>query len=557
MKKTLSLALALMLLLSLFTVSTAFAEEKRKLTIGGDVDISNIFEWDVYKKAQEDLNIEIDFTFYSEDSFNAMLAGNDMPDIVLSKNKTTKILDNNLAMDLTPLLEEYAPNILGETYAEALTLTKEMMGGEENAVYVLCPVVGPHVWNGGTYMTERGYAVHWEYYKEIGCPPINNDDEYIEVLKAMYANHPTTEDGSPTYLIGINSTYRQMGGFRACFLSGVDLNYWSSSYLYYADIFDNELVNCYTDVDRSAYWIDMEFYNKIYRTGLFDMDAFTMTSDEYNAKIAKNQYMGLFVDYADDYVIVPTPAANVYTNIMLSLGNAPASIIFIPQNSDNWQLALEFLNYIYNPDFSREAYSGVQGKDWDYDENGVPSLTEESIAAIAAGDEYWASNGNGYGIRMYTISGYNPAMLHPDGYPMNLAMTPEALIATQDELMRDYCEVYDVEFWHDAFAKAGAKDFRNSAQQIGAAITEIPMEIQRILTTCDDIMYTAMPSLIMAESDEEFAELREEVLAELAAAGQEEAWAWYSAAWEAPRAIFNDLLAEAVPAAGLELYPVE
>lgn len=557
MKKMLSLTLSLLLLLSLCSGFSALAEEKRVLTIGANGELSQIFDWDVYKKAEEDLNLTIDFTFYTEDSFNAMLAGGDMPDIVVSNGMTNKILDNGLALDLAPLLEEYAPNILGDTYAQALTLTRELMGGEEDAVYVLCPTIGPLLLYGGNYLTCRGYVVNWEYYKEIGCPPINNDDEYLEVLKQMHEKHPTTEDGSPTYLMGSLNTLWYMGGFRASFLSGIDLNPWSSPYLYYADIFDNELINCYTNLERSAYWADMEFYNKVYRTGIFDMDLFTMTRDEFTAKADKGQYMGLHENQFDGYIVIPSTGANVYTNILLPMGNAPSDILFIPANSDNWQLALEFLNYVYDPDFARLAYSGVQGKDWDYDENGVPSMTAESMAAIAAGDEYWSITGNGYSQRWHNFSAYNPSTLHPDGYPMNLTMSPESLAATQDEEMLDFCKVYGVDFWYDAFVKAGVKDFRNSAEQISAAITDVPMDIQRILSTCDDILYTAMPSLIMAESDEEFASIRDEVLAELESAGQEEAWAWYSEQWEAPRALFNELLAEAVPAAGLELYPVD
>jgi putative aldouronate transport system substrate-binding protein len=559
MKKMLSVVLTLALVLTLAPGLLAMAEAPRVLTIGSNLEFSRIFEYDAYKKAQEDLNIKIDFTYYPEDSFSAMLAGGDMADIMVVGETVNKaqILNNKLAMNLAPYLEEHAPNLLGKTYAQALELSRELMGGEEKGVYVICPTVGPHCWNGGTYMTQRGYVVNWEYYKSIGCPPINNDDEYIAVLKQMHEKHPVTEDGSPTYLMGVRSTMYFMGGFRACFRSDIALNPWTTPYQYYANIFTNELVNCYSDVERSSYWADMEFYNKVYRAGNFDVDVFTMTADEYAAKTNKGQYMGIYAAYNKGYVVVPSPGMVTYTNIMLPLGNCPGEISFIPANSENWELALEFINYIYDPDFVRLSYSGVQGKDWDYDANGVPSLTEESIAAIAAGDEYWTSNGNGYGQRYHAFSAYNPATLHPDGYPLNLAMKPDALRASQNEVMQDYCEVYNVDFWLDAFTKIGVKDFRNSAEQIGAAITEVPMDIQRILTTCNDILYTSMPMLVMAQSDEEFNAVRDEVLAEIEAAGQAEAWAWYQNAWEAPRELFNKLLAESVPAAGLELYPVE
>jgi hypothetical protein len=39
---------------------------------------------------------------------------------------------------------------------------------------------------------KRGYVVRWDYYKELGYPPINNEDDYLSVLQQMHENHPFT-----------------------------------------------------------------------------------------------------------------------------------------------------------------------------------------------------------------------------------------------------------------------------------------------------------------------------------------------------------------------------
>ena len=46
---------------------------------------------------------------------------------------------------------------------------------------------------------KRGYVVRWDYYKELGYPPVNNEEDYLKVLRQMHENHPFTEDGYPTY----------------------------------------------------------------------------------------------------------------------------------------------------------------------------------------------------------------------------------------------------------------------------------------------------------------------------------------------------------------------
>lgn len=551
MKRTLSFVLSLLLILTLF--SAVEAEERRVLTMGGKNSFTDFLNFDAWQKLQDDLNITIEYTCYNADSYSAMLAGGELPDIILGGNDIDIVLAGHLAMDLSPYLDEL-PNLTGPLYGPTLELTRDLFGGEDRALYVFCPVIGQHVWNGGTYMVERGYSVNWEYYKEIGCPSFTNDDEYIEILKEMQENHPTTEDGSPTYLFGVQGTLSMMGGFRASFLADIAQNPWTT-YLYRPSIYDNHLINNYTDIENSCYWTDMEFYNKIYREGLWDVDCFTMTSDEYTAKKEKGQYMGVEQATRSQsiYLVVPTSNETLYANVILPLGNAPGNYTFISANTKNLDLCIEYLNYLYDPDFERLIYSGVQGKDWDYDENGIPSLTEESIAARAAGDLYWSEAGNGYGYRWHVVNAYNPAVTHPDGYPMDLSYTTETLTKMQTAQQLEFCEQFDVDFWLEAFKNVGTQDFLHDAKSlIVSSIIDIPMDIKRTLETCNDIMYTAMPKLIMAENDEEFAAIRDEVLKELADVNEEAAWEWYCEAWQAPMEQANATIDSMIAELGIE-----
>ncbi len=554
MKKALCTLLALLCMLSAMT-GVALAEEPRVLTIGSAAALNEFWNYDVFKKMQEELNMTIEYTYYSGDSFNAMLAGGEMPDIVISRKNIQMLLDNELCMNIAPYLEEYAPEMLNEYYGPYVELSKEMMGGEEKAMYIIMPTVGIHNYMGYSGLTKRGYIVNWEYYKEIGCPEIKNDEDYLNVLYQMWQNHPTADDGTPSYMMGVEGNLGDLS-YRACFLKDVAVNQWCP-YFYKNDIFTNELVNCYTNTERSNYWYDMAFYNKVYRMGGFDPATFTDTGDEYSAKCDKNTYMGTY--YGDtNMATVPSEGALLYNNLLLGLGNCPSYFSFVSRDCDDIDLALAFYNYIYNIDFAREWYSGVEGKDWNYDENGVPSLTAEAMAARAAEDPYWTGEGNGYGLREYYISGYNPAVKGADGYPLDLSFTRESAIACQSELELDICEIYGVEYYYDAYENAGMLDFRNDAgETISATITNVPKDIQRILQSCNDILFSYAPALIMSESDEEFAEIQADVLAELKAVGEEEAWEWYSAAWETPKNIFNEYFAEALPAAGFELYTAE
>jgi len=554
MKRILSIALTLMLALSLFA-GAAVAEEPRVLTIGHNLWMDgDWWEFDVFKQVQEELNMTIEVIEYNDDSFNAMLAGGDLPDIVITNIKMSNILNNKLAMNIAPYVEEDAPNMLGDAYSSVMKASQEFMGDGEGGIYIICPTAGIHNYDGGLSMPSRGYIVNWERYKAIGCPTISNDADYLEVLKQMWEANPTTEAGDTTFMFGLTGKLSTMGGYRSSFTKDVSLNHWCT-YNYKNNIFTNDVVNCYTDVENSAYWADMRFYNAIYRMGGLDIDSFTMTSDEYSAKVEKQQYMGLYYTTNTNYVVVPSTGANFYANVVMLTGQAPTYYSFIAADSENWDLALKFYNYIYDLDFARTAYSGVQGKDWDYDANGVPSMTDEALAARAARDPYWTADGNGYSVRLFNVTGYNQGVLHTDGYPLDLSMTAEARVASQNDLQRDVAATYGVELWSDAYTKLeGLSDYRNSAEGLSGAIADMPMDMQRILESCNDVLYTSMPMLVMAESDEEFAAVQEEVLAEIAALGEAEVWEWYVAEWEKVRPSYNALVAEQVRTYGFEPY---
>ena len=155
-----------------------------------------------------------------------------------------------------------------------------------------------------------------------------------------------------------------------------------------------------------------------------------------------------------------------------------------------------------------------------------------------------------YGLRNTTLCA--------DGYPVDLTLMPEMWKATQNHLMADMCEVYGTEYYYQIFEKMGVKDFRNDfGENITACVSEVPADILRIIEACNDVMYTAMPELVMAETDEEFAAIRDDVLAQLKDLDEEKAWNWYKENWEAPKNYFNSILDSVLDYYGLEKYVVE
>lgn len=554
MRKITTLFLAILMTLSLLP-AFATAEEPRVVTIGSaSVFIEDWLEQEVMQILQNDLNVKIEYNFYDRDKFNLMLAGGELPDIVIGLQEyLPTIIQNKMALNLDTVKEKM-PYLNGEIFAARNGLVRTLLGGEDQELLFAAPGLGPERVGAGK-IPGRGYTIRWDYYKEIGSPPINNDEDYLNAFIEIAKLHPTHEDGSPLYAIGhYNDLFRFY--MRAAYLKDVAVNPWTfNNYLYMAGFDDCVLYNGYTNTERSAFWKDMAFYNKLHREGLFDLDSFTMTYDDWIAKVRSGRYLGEIYNYNVLYneqvksdpntlagnVVIPSEGALVHANKLNLTGNAPTNYLFISKNAKNMDAAIDVLDYLHNPDYIRTVFSGVQGKEWDYDENGVPQLLEETILRRSENDTAWQKTGFGRGtVAMWNMA--QPTARHPDGYSYDLMEEPANRALGLAPLYIDYDEhynsVYPGAVLMDLVAEGKTLDLSSDyAQTVAVGVNEIPMDIKRIMDTCNDIIYRAMPKLIMAKDDAEFAAIQAEIIASIEQADEATAWAWCEAEFNRVKAL--------------------
>ncbi|MGI6653689.1 MAG: hypothetical protein ACOX55_06230 [Christensenellales bacterium] len=519
-----------------------------------------------FVKLKEDHNITVDWQFYDDDKFALLLAGGNLPDVVLPRQvNLSSIIENGLALNLDPLLEQYAPNLAGETFSASLALSRKMLGGANGELYFLPVGLGMESAL-PSETTSRGYRVRWDLYKQLGCPEINSDDDYIKIIKDMVALYPQTEDGRTVYGMGL---YDRLNAWytRAAWVKDVALCIWTfTGSQYMATLEDTTLINGYMNTERSAFWTDMSFYNKLYSEGLLDPDSFIMTADENNSKLIAGQYVaapfagaGLYNERrkADPntlvgLVSVPSANAIVPARKLQVSGGMPTDCIFVARNTQNWEAALTMLNFFADPDVVRMTYNGIRGRDWDYDVNGVPYLTESALADRATytyGTEEYVKATGIYG-QIYSFTMFQGTAIAPDGYIYNIAQMPAERVRSLSPLYRDVADTQGVSRPSEAFMNlvydgTTIDNLNDYAQLVAVGISDIPMDIQRIMNNLNDILYNAIPSLVMAESEEEFLSVREQVLANLVAADEATAWAWCESAFNASKEIMKPLFEEA------------
>lgn len=578
MKKLLALILTLCMILPLLGGVSALAEEPITLTIASTGDRTNVFDGEyqkwVFKHIEEDLNIKLKFIQLTSESYAAMLASGDLADIVLNAD-IDQIREAGLALNVEPYLEEYVPNALKGSAAPTFALFSELQTNGNGIFFLPCGIGYNGVGYANTF-NNRGYTVRWDYYKELGCPKITNDDDYLQVLIQMQKNHPVTEDGYTTYLYGSSN----FNGYDVAFHTDLSLDYWAK-HRYQNNIFSNEVYDGYLDPDHSMAWAAIEWLNKVWRAGkdngTFDEDLFTITTDEYKVKASRGQYMGLFQgrsellkesvkkdpDSISGYCNIPDAPSNYYTNVYMLMGNGSKYMGFIYKDSPNWEAALKLYNCMYDPDYMRIAWIGEQGVSWDYDENGVPQMTEFGIQQLK---EYSkdSSNKENYFYRCcndpYSILGLRNNVSHPDGYPLDFyTVSREYAIAnTTDNVAKDMCEWYGVELITDAFYAAGNFDFRNDCgEAISTVMNGLDSDQLRVLTSAQEVIESYRGAMITADTEEEFNMLLEHALEEIKDLGEADVFAVYKEQWDKVADLMRVQIFEAQSANGREPYTEE
>ena len=143
---------------------------------------------------------------------------------------------------------------------------------------------------------------------------------------------------------------------------------------------------------------------------------------------------------------------------------------------------------------------------------------------------------------------FQNSYLHTDGYPLDLTDTTEMRAQTLNSIQQSMADYYGVSYPSlaiGAYVESGDTiDLStNMGELVASAMSVMPTDVSRILEKCNDILYRAIPELVMASTEAEFQAVQARVLDDVAAAGEAEAWAWcsseYNSAKEIVEPIFN------------------
>ncbi len=535
------------------------------ITIGGinvgDSESSDRWPNEVVDLIEEKFNVTLKCVAYDNESLNLDLSGGTTADIVqINDDHIESVVRGKHAVNL----EDYADiatNIFSDDMAFRNEILKAYKSNDEGVQYFVTPRVtfADTVINYGTVLN-NGYIVRYDLYKEIGCPDITNDDEYIEALKAMKEIYPETEDGLPTYAMSVyNDSQLHAYFYKGCLSEGYSN---LEGGIYVQNAVTNELVPDLYDVgveSDTPFWAGVKFYNKLYREGLLDPDVFITKSEDIQEKYDKGQYLGGVVNwYYGNYNSLQRAAdpetLKEYITLPSHLGWANeknlagwfGKYFFVSSHSPNAERAVMILDYLQGEECSRIVDSGTDTR-WGVNEDGVAALTEDTLDLKTNGarlDEY-----NKSGINAPFLSdmvGEDHHNFADDGSRVDLWYADDVLAKSMTFAERDLCETLGLEIPSDMLKKhveAGVSiDLGSQITAIQLGMPTTPRDIVRIDSNCEELTLSALPGLVQAESDEEFAAAKEALVQQLKDAGAEDSVAWWTEAWKSARETIEGML---------------
>lgn len=464
MKKILSLALALMMLMGMLPL-TAMAESTEpywEIQIYSELaNYAGVQTGWFAKLLKDKFNVGVNVISASEggsDRWATQMISRDLGDLVMlgdsnGQQHLSEAVEAGLLLDISGMMEQYAPNIL-KNYPLLLEKAK-IQFGNGTAVYALGSEAVPTTTDlqieGGTDSWWGPYG-RWDLYAKLGYPEIKTIEDLVPVLKAMHDLEPVNADGEPTYAMSLfkdwdGGTMMAATQFYAIFGYGDQWSY----------VFPHATEDSYITLldEDGIYFRTLKFYFDLNQLGLLDPDSITqtygeVTTKEQTGRVLFNWFNPIKSNFntaerlADGKAVTLLPMSTQcnygYTGKPYGYGRT----VSIGANCEQPERLLKIIDWIFSDEGLMEVNNGPKGVTWDYDENGVPTLTElgwacyndqmtEIPAEFGGGTFYEGMN---KGFYVYPSLNNNLA----NGYPANRDLWPCVLSREMPEVLKDWSE---------------------------------------------------------------------------------------------------------------------
>ncbi|WP_255491615.1 extracellular solute-binding protein [Actinotalea sp. JY-7876] len=407
---------------------------------------------------EEQLGVTLKYEIVTPDNVDqkigVMLAGGEFPDLVGTTDLKMRLLEGGALLPLDDMLEtgDY-PNLA--THVEDDINKMSYSGTEVDPGLYIIPNYNRFYGEitGGTYYGPA-FWIQKRVLEDAGYPDLENMtlERYFELIENFKAENPETE-GIPT--VGFEllaSTGREWGMTNPpALLSGSPNNGGVI-----VDEDGNAEIYADKDIARDFY----EVLNEQYDAGLVDPESFTLTFDQYTAKLAAGNVLGMHDQGwnfqtasdslrsagKDEYTYVPLMP--VYDGVEPWYADRDVMNtnqgFGVSASSEQPEKALKFLDIMLSEPWQKVLSWGIEGEDYEVGDDGMFVRTEEQRAN--ARDLTWrASN------RLEALLDMLPKHQgqFSDGNAFSPDDQPTEFFETLTDYDRGFMEQYDKKTWRE------------------------------------------------------------------------------------------------------------
>ena len=326
-------------------------------------DFSGEIPEEITTKTGVKLNITV---ATDEKQLPLMIASGDLPDLVYTSNEFQRLSDPNLSYPWDELIKEYAPDF---------SLHPDKIGANtasDGKFYTIRNNFSPEdEWaehEGKALISGPGLALRKDILEELGDPKIESLEDLDHVLGMVKEKHP---DMTPL-VFAITPTWTK-GYFATQFGAAIDGFVEKDGELMHA-LRQPELLEMY------------KYMNTLYRNGYILAENYAYKSEDQAKQLVTggkafayswmtNSADRLNAEIEDkDFTFVQL--SNMLTEDAKSYQyNTGWSGVFITKNNKNPEASIKFMEYLFSDEGNKTAFWGVEGKDWNWNDEGYPVFT--------------------------------------------------------------------------------------------------------------------------------------------------------------------------------------
>lgn len=467
-----------------------------------------------------------------------MAASGEYPDLIYAKGELGRLVDAGAVIDLTELIDKYAPNI---KKVMSKDMNRMKYSKDDPAIYSIPTNIGV---DQQIFDATSGFQVQLRVLKELGYPEIKTVQDFENVLKEYVAKHPTT-DGQPTIPLTLNADDWKI--MITVTNQAVNTTGAPGDGEYYVNPGTYEAMLHYKRPEEREYF---RWLNHMYNEGLLDKESFIQKDDQYKAKIASGRVLGLTSvewEYQDaenalkaagkdefTYGHFPVTLKEEYKDHSMQSFGVDGYGISITTACEDPVRAIQFLDWLSSDEGQVLRNWGIEGKHYNL-EDGKRVIPKDVLDQKVNDAENFSKQS---GIGLYSVFGvrYGDGVKDSTGnyYTTNF---PEQIIASYSDAEEETLKAYKATTWKDLFPSE--KDL--PVKEWGALYNmQVPTDgnYQVIYQKTQDIVRKRIPEAVLAKPAD-FDKVYDEFIAELNRVGAEKMESEYTELVKARVSLFT------------------